>query len=201
MNIKGNDIVGIQEKGSTSLNVWKISYKNVKCSILQFCSKAHGHQSSTKGVTMTIKKIACCTDFSENAEAAFHMAVEMAAKYGASLSLIHVVPPLVNPLLTESEWPMPEENREGLVSKLEQRMHDKFAASVPNQTPLNIVVLDGHVSTEIVKFLEDDHTDMVVVGSYGLSGVELVFFGSVAKSIVNKAPCSVLIARKSVGNL
>jgi universal stress protein A len=146
--------------------------------------------------SMSIKKIACCTDFSENADAAFQMAVELAEKYGAALSLIHVVPPMVNPLLTESEWPVPEENREGLASKLEGKMHEKYGATLPNHIPLNIVVLDGHVSTEIVKFLEDDKMDMVVVGSYGLSGVELVFFGSVAKSIVNKAPCSVLVARK-----
>jgi universal stress protein A len=145
---------------------------------------------------MTIKKIACCTDFSENAEAAFHMAVEMAGKYGAALSLIHVMPPLVNPLLTESEWPMPEENRQSLVSKLEQKMYEKYGPALPEQIPLGIVVLDGNVSTEIVKYLGEDKTDMVVMGSYGLSGVELVFFGSVAKSVVNKAPCSVLIARK-----
>ena len=146
---------------------------------------------------MQIKKIACCTDFSDNAEAAFHMAVDMAMKYEASLSILHVLPPPVNPLLSETEWVLTEENREGLINRIEKKMHEKYGSQIPGSLSAKMVVLNGHISTEIVNFLEEDRIDMVVVGSYGLSGVELVFFGSVAKSVVNKAPCSVLIARKS----
>ena len=39
---------------------------------------------------MAIKKIACCTDFSDNAEAAFATALDMAEKYQAKLFVIHV---------------------------------------------------------------------------------------------------------------
>ena len=37
--------------------------------------------------------------------------------------------------------------------------------------------------------------DLVVLGSYGLTGMGLVIFGSVAKRVARKAPCSVMIAR------
>ncbi|MBW1827345.1 MAG: universal stress protein, partial [Deltaproteobacteria bacterium] len=60
----------------------------------------------------------------------------------------------------------------------------------------DLVVLDGHVSTEILSYLEENQTDVVVMGSYGLSGMGLVVFGSVAKRITHKAPCSVMIVRK-----
>ena len=43
-----------------------------------------------------MRHIACCTDFSENAEAAFEAAVEMAVKFKAQLHLLHVLPPVVN---------------------------------------------------------------------------------------------------------
>ncbi len=56
---------------------------------------------------MRIKKIACCTDFSENAELAFEAAVEMAEKYHARLELLHVLPPVINPMLADSEWVVP----------------------------------------------------------------------------------------------
>ena len=42
---------------------------------------------------VSIKKIAFCTDFSENADQAFEMAFDLAKKYQAQLLLIHVVPP------------------------------------------------------------------------------------------------------------
>ncbi|PQP33945.1 hypothetical protein C6A37_10315, partial [Desulfobacteraceae bacterium SEEP-SAG9] len=58
---------------------------------------------------MSVKKIACCTDFSENAETAFVAALEMAEKYQAKLFVIHALPPVVNPMLTDTEWVVPEE--------------------------------------------------------------------------------------------
>lgn len=146
---------------------------------------------------MSINKIACCTDFSENAEAAFHMALEMAQKYQTSLTLIHVMPPPVNPMITDTEWVIPEEPRENLMLRLEERMQEEYGSQTPESVDLKLVVLDGHVSSEILTYLEDNPIDLVVVGSYGLSGMELVFFGSVAKRIAHKSPCSVMIARKT----
>ena len=51
---------------------------------------------------MTIKKIMCCVDFSGNAETAFQTAFEMAKKFDAKLYLVHVLPPVVNPVLVDS---------------------------------------------------------------------------------------------------
>ena len=146
---------------------------------------------------MSIQKIACCTDFSDNADAAFFMASEMAVKYDASLTIIHVLPPPVNPLLSDTEFIMPDEPRDGIINKIEKNMQEKYAAKVPESVDVKIAVLDGHVSSEIIKYVDENIIDLVVVGSYGLTGMELVFFGSVAKRIAHKAPCSVLIAREN----
>jgi universal stress protein A len=51
------------------------------------------------------------------------------------------------------------------------------------------------VSSEILHYLEVEEIDLVIVGAYGLSGMELVLFGSVAKRIAHKAGCSVMIVR------
>jgi universal stress protein A len=58
-----------------------------------------------------------------------------------------------------------------------------------------LAVLDGHVSTQVITYLEENGVDLVVTGSYGLAGVGLVVFGSVAKRLAHRAPCSVLIVR------
>ncbi len=144
---------------------------------------------------MTIKKIACCTDFSESADTAFDMALDMAKKYQASLSIIHVLPPVVNPMLAETEWAMPEESKESIVLKLEERMQQTYGAKAGEDVDYKLVVLDGHVTTEILKYLQENQIDMVVMGAFGLSGMGLVLFGSVAKRISHKAPCTVLIVR------
>jgi universal stress protein A len=144
---------------------------------------------------MSITQIACCIDFSENSEAAFKFALELAEKYHAKLFLLHVLPPAVNPALTGSEWAVPDQPVDALITRLEEQMEKDYGNRIARRVPYEIVVLDGHVSTEIVGYLAANIMDLVVVGSYGLSGMGLVVFGSVAKRVAQKAPCSVIIVR------
>ncbi len=143
---------------------------------------------------MAEKQIACCVDFSQNAGAAFVTALEMAEKYQAKLLVIHVLPLVINPILT-AEWVLPEEPRDNIIIELEKRMQKEYGDRVGDKVDYQLIVLDGHVSTEILTFLNENPVDIVVVGSYGLTGMGLVFFGSVAKRISYKAPCSVMIVR------
>jgi len=146
---------------------------------------------------MAVKKIACCTDFSENAQRAVMTAIEMAEKYKAHLSIIHVLPPVINPMFAETAIILSEEPRESLILKLQEQMQKEYGPRIGINIKYDLVVLDGHVSTEILNYLKENRTDVVVMGSYGLSGMGLVVFGSVAKRITHKAPCSVMIVRKS----
>ena len=76
-------------------------------------------------------------------------------------------------------------------------MQKEYGTKIGDAIQHIFVVLDGHVSTEILKYLQKSQTDLVVMGAYGLSGMGLVVFGSVAKRIAHKAPCSVMIVRNS----
>lgn len=144
---------------------------------------------------MTVDKIVCCIDFSENADSAFSAALEMAEKYDAKLYIVHVLPPIMNPLITETEWVLPEQPKKSLILKLEERLQEKYVSRVGDAIDYELIVLDGHVSSEILRFLEENDVDLAVMGSYGLSGAGLVLFGSVAKRVAHKAPCSVMIVR------
>ena len=135
---------------------------------------------------MPIKRIVCCADFSENAEVAFTAALEMAEKYTADLTVIHVLPPPINPTLADTGWIMPEEPRESLVQQIEELMAQKYGSRINGRVDYRLVVLDGHVSTEIIRFLDENPIDVVVLGAYGLSGMGLVIFGSVAKRVAHQ---------------
>ncbi len=119
----------------------------------------------------------------------------MAEKYSATLFILHVLPPVINPLLTDTEWVVPAEPEKSLLLAVEDRMQKVYGARAQDKIECELVVRDGHVSTEILRFLEENAIDLVVMGSYGLSGAGLVLFGSVAKRVAHKAPCSVMIVR------
>jgi universal stress protein A len=144
---------------------------------------------------MGFKKIACCTDFSENSELAFIRALDLAEKYGAMLYVIHVLPPMINPLMADAEQTLSDEPRKSLILKIEDKMQQTYGVRVGETIPFELVVLDGHVSTEILNFVNENGVDLLLVGSYGLSGMGLVLFGSVANRLSHHAVCSVMIVR------
>ena len=53
----------------------------------------------------------------------------------------------------------------------------------------------GHVIDTIVKQVEADHADLLVIGSRDLTKSERLHLGSVSESLLRHAPCSVLIVR------
>lgn len=144
---------------------------------------------------MAIRTIACCTDFSDNANRAVSEAVEMAVRCNAKLFIVHVLPPLVNPVLLDSGWMPPEMPRDAVMLKIEEQMQQRYGTQIPHEVDYELVVRDGHVSSEILEFIQAQAIDLVVTGAYGLSGMGLVLFGSVAKRIAQKAVCSVMIVR------
>jgi universal stress protein A len=119
----------------------------------------------------------------------------------AKLYVVHVLPPVVNPMLTDTELILPEHPDENLVVSLNERMQDVYGNRIPETVDHELVVRDGHVSTEIIRFIEETDADLAVVGAFGLSGMGLVLFGSVAKRISHKAPCSVMIVRSKKHDL
>jgi len=146
---------------------------------------------------MNVKRILCCVDFSSNADNAFQTALDLAQKYEAQLHLVHVLPPVISPLITDIDLVVPAESSTALVEKLADQMVETYAQRISSPMDPVIRVLEGHVSSEILHYIESENIDMVIVGAYGLSGVELVLFGSVAKRIAHKATCSVMIVRNT----
>lgn len=144
---------------------------------------------------MPIQKIACCTDFSDNAEAAFTTALEMAAKYGAQLHVMHVLPPMVNPLLSDAEYVLDYPSETSMLPKLQERLEQEYGSRIGESVDSELVVLSGHVSSEILRYLEEKEIDLAILGAFGFSGMGLVLFGSVAKRVAQKALCSVMIVR------
>ncbi len=150
---------------------------------------------------MTFKTIACCTDFSKNSDVAAATAGILAKKFDAVLEMIHVVPPPVNPVVTDFDNPVfssvtfDDSVDTTLIRQVEEKLQKHYASMIPGGVTVRYVVLDGHVSSEILNHLEESGSDLVVLGSYGLSGMGLVIFGSIAKRVAHKATCSVMIAR------
>jgi nucleotide-binding universal stress UspA family protein len=57
-------------------------------------------------------------------------------------------------------------------------------------------VREGYTPNEIVRDAANAGADLIVIGSRGRTGVTRLLLGSVARSVLSQAPCSVLVVRK-----
>jgi universal stress protein A len=145
---------------------------------------------------MQIKKIVCCTDFSDSSNNAFKNALALAKLHKASLDLIHVREPIVNPFLTAGIGGLSSEAIAATLVEIEKVITEKYLSPPDPEVPCKVVVREGYPSTEIVEYLKETQADLVVVGSRGISGAGLVLFGSVSRRVAHKAPCNVLVSRR-----
>jgi nucleotide-binding universal stress UspA family protein len=140
-------------------------------------------------------KILHPTDFSECAAQAQATAVDLAGKLGAEIVLLQVL--VQTPLYGESILNMPkvqsvyDAQRKWTEETLEARADDLRRRGLKASWRAQV----GVPFEEIVKVAEEEHADMIVMGTHGRSGLGRALLGSVAERVVRLAPCPVLTVR------
>jgi len=132
---------------------------------------------------MAFKKILCPIGHEENSQAAFAAAVKLARESRGTLYLLHVIP-LPNSIAAEAVLLA---DREGAEQKLQ-----KLAAQVPPGIGRTVIVKFGHPAKEIAETARRMGADLIVMGTQGRSAMARLFQGSVAKKVLELAPCPVL---------
>ncbi len=143
----------------------------------------------------TFKHIVCCLDFSEHAGQAVEVAKAQAKSDGARLTLLNVLAP-GRPLLPGGD---PRERKKLSVAEICSRLEAEITSRYLQDAEglqVDLELRRGHPSIEILTYLEESGADLVVVGSAGFSGVNLVLLGSVAERVSRRAPCSCLVVRQ-----
>jgi nucleotide-binding universal stress UspA family protein len=138
---------------------------------------------------MAFKHILLPTDFSEGAELATDIAVDLAASSGATITLFHAysLPALicadgVRFPAAELE-PAAEEELRAALARLRQRWpksDSQLVCGVPWQQILLAIEMHG--------------ADMVVMGTHGRRGLPRAILGSVAEKVADLSPVPVLTA-------
>ncbi len=144
------------------------------------------------------KNIGFCTDFSENADFAFEIALQLAEQFGAKLNIVHVMVNFsLSPPVHSTYMPIEYDPNfvEEVTVAAQTAINDKYTSKIPEGISYEVHLLSGYASTEILDLSEEKGFDLIVMGSHGLTGLAHVFFGSTADRVVRKAECSVLTVR------
>lgn len=138
------------------------------------------------------KKILVPVDFSDNSRKILKSAADLAAVFGAELSVVFVVQSFDN----YSGFFVPHvpiaQFEEEMVRSAEEKMSSFVKECLEADTPVQTRVLAGDVAETIVEHADQTGIDLIVMGTHGYKGLERVLFGSVAEKVVKTARCPVL---------
>ncbi len=138
------------------------------------------------------KSICCPIDFSDASRAAMETAVDLARRFGATLTLLHAYPVpgytfpdgsvVASPRMLQELADQATKH----VGEWKRQAEELGAPTVVAET------LVGEPAAEIVSYARDRGVDLLVLGTHGRTGLEHALMGSIAERVVRRARCPVL---------
>jgi nucleotide-binding universal stress UspA family protein len=159
---------------------------------LRFMEGIYRKQGKGVEIMVEIKRILFPIDFSENSSKIVPYVLSVAGKYDATVYLLHVIEDF-------SQWGgfyIPHIRFDGYHAQAlkgaEIALDKVCEEQLQGCANFQKMLLFGDPATEILKTIDKEGIDLVIMGTHGLKGLELVFFGSVAENVVKKSPAPVL---------
>jgi nucleotide-binding universal stress UspA family protein len=140
-----------------------------------------------------IERLLVPVDFSDPSREALRVARDLAVRLRGRLDLLHVVEQVVLPgfYIPGAPGVFPQ-NLEALQGSAEAELRREAEALGEPRVPVSTRVLTAAPAYGIVEQAESLGSDLIVMATRGLAGVERLLLGSTAERVVRMAPCPVL---------
>ena len=139
------------------------------------------------------KKILVPVDLSDVSPKLVPYVITMAEKFDSEIHLLFVTRIFQHFKSTyvplTSIYTFERELAEGAEKKLQEFKEENFQ-KYPN---VKITVVTGYIPEEILKYIETERINLVIMGTHGRKGLDKVFFGSVADRVIQSSPVPVLL--------
>ena len=153
---------------------------------------------------MMYKKILLPIDGSKNSKRAAPHAINMAHENGGDVTILFVVEPFIPkyPILPIATLPSPDDNyfeevrNEGIqiIKDFKKDLEENLCGDKCKNVHLNTLVKEGKAYIEILKTIDKENYDLVVMGSSGRhSTLDRITLGSVTERVIRESRVPVLI--------
>jgi nucleotide-binding universal stress UspA family protein len=134
-----------------------------------------------------LSRILCPIDFDEHSGRAVARAQDLAARHGAELRLLHVLPRRPESLLMPTPAVADEAERTA-------RLHlDGLARLIRDAgVRCDVAIVHGDPALHILQAARDGGADLIVMATHGRKGVPRVVLGSVTEAVLHATPCPLL---------
>ncbi|MGH7233560.1 MAG: universal stress protein [Nitrospiraceae bacterium] len=172
--------------GSTAERV----VKGAPCPVMTVRSSGPAPSHDTP---ITIKRIVAPTDFSDCSLDALEYTIQMAKRFEASVTIVHVL-----------EWAsvgldfsVAEVAEGGKVRKETERRIAELADVIRTQglTAESVIRGGGAPADFVLELARERGADLIVMGTHGRRGLSRLLAGSVAEGVLRRSPCPVITVK------
>jgi len=156
-------------------------------------------------------RILYCTQLGPNSAYVFRYAYAIAKKFGAEITVLHVLDILtprqkalvegysgkgsLGNVITEAE----KKAAERIPKRIEEFCHREFGHEDWKKVVTQIIVAEGHHAQQILAHIDSCEADLVVVGAHAESTVLEKVIGGTARTLIKKSPVPVLTVQVPEG--
>ncbi len=139
-----------------------------------------------------MKRILVPTDFSQQAENALKVAVELAKKNDSKITILHSMEMPVH-LATTDKGSLPEALY--FVKLAEKQFGELLEKPFINEAYVTTKIGQGELYDDINEAVGKENIDLIVMGSHGASGFKEMFIGSNTEKVVRTSEIPVLVIK------
>jgi universal stress protein A len=130
---------------------------------------------------------------------AVHYGVSLAKKYGAALTVVHVVH---DPFMTAG-WNLPlpnlEKDYQRLLKKSRRQLDAIIAKENKSGMHVDVLIREGEPTTEILAVVKERKIDVIIMLAHEEGHLEHFLFGRSNEELIRRMPCSILLVKKEPG--
>lgn len=155
-----------------------------------------------------IKNILYATDLSKHALYALKYATIIANRFGAAITILHILEELspsslgmVSEIVGKERWAdLKRRNEEKIIASIRSRIEDvcnEISQNSP-ECPFIVrrtVVKTGHAVDQIIHYAENKDCDLVIMGSHGHGIFSEAMLGSTSRRVLRRCRKPVLVIR------
>ena len=146
---------------------------------------------------LEIKLMLCPVDFSEFSVCAYRHALSLAEHYRSRLVVQHIVEPWRHPCASfAATASLYDEYCQSLRGTGKEQLQEFVKSHTHDEVQPEFVVDQGTAPDSILSCAQEQKSDLIVMGTHGLRGLDRLMLGSVTDRVMRRAICPVLAVRE-----
>jgi nucleotide-binding universal stress UspA family protein len=146
---------------------------------------------------ITLNRILVATDFGEAAGAALDYGRALARRFGAKLTVLHVVGDIMTSGYGVDGYvagysDLQRDAEDGAQKDLDGLLTESDRTDLGGKS---VLLTSNATALTIINFAKDINADVIVMGTHGRGAMAHLLMGSVAERVVRTAPCPVLTVK------